>query len=71
MPSIKSRGIFIFVRCNKYFITVFENIVAYAMDVLGWSRKKSVLVNLVANNAVKKKAKKTTRKVGRPAKKSK
>ncbi|MBO5196491.1 MAG: sodium-dependent transporter [Clostridia bacterium] len=29
-------------------ITVFENIVAYAMDVLGWSRKKSVLVNLVA-----------------------
>jgi len=29
-------------------ITVFENIVAYAMDVLGWSRKKSVLVNLAA-----------------------
>ncbi len=29
-------------------ITVFENIVAYAMDTLGWSRKKSVLVNLVA-----------------------
>lgn len=29
-------------------ITVFENIVAYAMDVLGWSRKKSVLVNLVS-----------------------
>lgn len=29
-------------------ITVFENIVAYAMDVLGWSRQKSVIVNLVA-----------------------
>ena len=29
-------------------ITVFENIVAYAMDVLGWSRKKSVFVNLAA-----------------------
>ncbi len=29
-------------------ITVFENIVAYAMDVLRWSRKKSVFVNLAA-----------------------
>lgn len=29
-------------------IAVFEAIVAFAMDVLGWSRKKSVLVNMVA-----------------------
>ncbi len=29
-------------------ITVFENIVAYAMDALNWSRRKSVLVNLAA-----------------------
>ncbi|MBQ7836587.1 MAG: sodium-dependent transporter [Clostridia bacterium] len=29
-------------------ITVFENIVAYAMDTLNWSRRKSVLANLVA-----------------------
>lgn len=29
-------------------IAVFENIISFAMDGLGWSRKKSVLVNLVA-----------------------
>lgn len=29
-------------------IAVFENIAAYAMDKFGWSRKKSVLINLVA-----------------------
>ena len=29
-------------------IAVFENIVAFAMDKLGWSRTKSVLINLVA-----------------------
>lgn len=29
-------------------IAVFENIIAFAMDALGWSRKKSVLVNMVA-----------------------
>lgn len=28
-------------------IAVFENIIAFAMDLLGWTRKKSVLVNLV------------------------
>lgn len=29
-------------------IAVFENISSYAMDLLGWSRKKSVIVNLFA-----------------------
>ena len=29
-------------------VAVFESIVAFAMDVLGWSRKKSVLINMVA-----------------------
>ena len=29
-------------------IAVFENIISFAMDGLGWSRKKSVLVNLIA-----------------------
>lgn len=29
-------------------IAVFESIVAFAMDVLGWSRQKSVIVNLIA-----------------------
>lgn len=29
-------------------ITVFENITTYAMEGLGWSRKKSVIVNLIA-----------------------
>ena len=29
-------------------VAVFENIISFAMDGLGWSRKKSVLVNLVA-----------------------
>lgn len=29
-------------------IAVFENIVAFAMDKFGWSRKKSVLVNFIA-----------------------
>lgn len=29
-------------------VAVFENIIAFAMDKLGWSRKKSTLVNLVA-----------------------
>lgn len=28
-------------------IAVFENIIAYAMDMAGWSRRKAVLVNLV------------------------
>lgn len=29
-------------------IAVFENIISFGMDLFGWSRKKSVLVNLVA-----------------------
>jgi len=29
-------------------IAVFENIISFAMDGLGWSRKKSVIVNLIA-----------------------
>ena len=29
-------------------IAVFENILSYAMDIMGWSRKKAVLVNIVA-----------------------
>ena len=29
-------------------IAVFENIIAFAIDLFGWSRKKAVLVNLVA-----------------------
>jgi NSS family neurotransmitter:Na+ symporter len=29
-------------------IAVFENIISFAIDLLGWSRKKAVLVNLVA-----------------------
>lgn len=29
-------------------LAVFENILSFAMDLLGWSRRKSVLVNLVA-----------------------
>ncbi len=28
-------------------IAVFENIIAFAMDMLGWSRKKSVIVNMI------------------------
>ena len=29
-------------------IAVFENIISFAIDLFGWSRKKAVLVNLVA-----------------------
>lgn len=29
-------------------VAVFENIVAFAMDGLGWSRKKSVIINMIA-----------------------
>ena len=29
-------------------VAVFENIISFAMDGLGWSRKKSVIVNLIA-----------------------
>ncbi len=48
--SIWGTIFFLFLSCAALttIITVFENIVAYAMDVLGWSRKKSVLINLAA-----------------------
>ena len=29
-------------------VAVFENIISFAMDGLGWSRRKSVIVNLIA-----------------------
>ena len=29
-------------------IAVFENILSFAMDLLGWSRGKAVIVNLIA-----------------------
>jgi len=39
--------IFMFFAALSTVIAVFENIIAFAMDMLGWSRKKAVLVNSV------------------------
>lgn len=40
---------FIFMACASLstIVAVFENIIAFAMDLWGWSRKKAVLINLV------------------------
>ena len=36
------------IRDRSTVIAVFENIVAFGMDLWGWSRKKAVLVNFFA-----------------------
>lgn len=52
MPGGKILGTLFFIFMSfaalSTVVAVFENIISFAMDGLGWSRKKSVLVNLVA-----------------------
>ena len=52
MPGGKILGTLFFVFMSfaalSTIVAVFENIISFAMDGLGWSRKKAVLVNLVA-----------------------
>ena len=40
--------VFMFFAVMSTMIAVFENIVAFGMDLLKWSRKKSVIVNVIA-----------------------
>ena len=40
--------LFMSFACLTTVVGVFENILAFAMDLLGWSRKKAVAVNIVA-----------------------
>ena len=40
--------LFLAVAALSTVVAVFENIIAYAMDLFGWSRKKAVIVNLLA-----------------------
>lgn len=40
--------LFLFFAALTTVIGIFENILSFAMDLLGWSRKKAVIVNIVA-----------------------
>ncbi len=40
--------LFMSFACLTTVVGVFENILAFAMDLLGWSRKKAVIVNILA-----------------------
>ena len=35
-------------RCTSIFSNEFENILSFAMDLMGWSRKKAVIINIIA-----------------------
>ena len=48
MPSCTGIGLFLTFAALTTVIAVFENIVSFDMDRLGWSRKKSVLVSAAA-----------------------